>query len=91
MALHYWDGRWITRRELVRVAATHVARWLVVGGLVAAGLWLSGKVALVHTDVGMAGTTSLMRVERWHLEWRFDYHIIQGSTDFKRDTDGQPL
>ena len=68
-----------------------IIRKLAVAGLVAGALWLSGKVALVHTDVGMAGTTSLMRVERWHLEWRFDYHIIQGSTDFKRDTDGQPL
>ena len=83
MALHYWDGRWINRRELVRVVAVRVARWLIVGGLVTAGLWLTSKVALVHTDVGQAGATSVMRVERWHPEWRFAGHVIQSSEDYK--------
>lgn len=57
--------------------------------LVVAALWLAGRLSLVHVSTQNMGESykgmSAQSVERWRLEWRFDYHIIHGSDDYRVD------
>ena len=69
----------------VRAYLRFVGKVLIAAALTAAALWLAARLSLVHTTAISDGARGggMLGVERWHLEWRFDYHIIQGSDDYR--------